>query len=364
MLICAMPTNVKAEEDITKNTGYVAPILVTEDEVSLEQIWNQDIIKQYRSSSNYDWNIYSVNYYYNKLSNEEKNLWNTLDNMCNNYLTTSVNAYTYDSATGHLPYVDYGEFGLSYTREEIQNIILVFVYSNPQYYFLNEYTFANVETGIVALGIYPEFVSGSTRASYTKQFQGQVDEWLKEIKSVADTDLDKEKEAHDLLCDELTYSGNTYDQSCVSAMLFEHKTVCARYTKAYTLLLRGLGINVIPMTSSTHAWNEVEVDNQWYVVDTTWDDQISYIMYGAYNTSYNNLQSRYGTAYHNKGTIWESLGPVTATSDYYKTMLMNRVCKPTISVQKTNSGNKIYRKFSNRRKFGNKSSGNAILFSA
>ena len=62
-----MPTNVKAEEDITKNTGYVAPILVTEDEVSLEQIWNQDIIKQYRSSSNYDWNIYSVNYYYKLL---------------------------------------------------------------------------------------------------------------------------------------------------------------------------------------------------------------------------------------------------------------------------------------------------------
>ena len=62
--------------------------------------------------------------------------------------------------------------------------------------------------------------------------------------------------------------------------------VCDGYSLAFEYLLQQCGINAIFMggyggateaTAGGHAWNEVQIDNEWYEVDVTWDDHGSVI---------------------------------------------------------------------------------------
>ena len=52
--------------------------------------------------------------------------------------------------------------------------------------------------------------------------------------------------------------------------------VCEGYAQAYNMLLERVGISSIMVTSydMNHAWNLVNIDNEWYHVDTTWDDPV------------------------------------------------------------------------------------------
>ena len=50
--------------------------------------------------------------------------------------------------------------------------------------------------------------------------------------------------------------------------------VCDTYSKAYWLLCEAAGIPVGRITNNGHAWNVIQLDGEWYFIDTTWDDPI------------------------------------------------------------------------------------------
>lgn len=64
-------------------------------------------------------------------------------------------------------------------------------------------------------------------------------------------------------------------------------SVCDGYSKAYALLCNMEGINCVRVMGTTsgggHAWNKVEIDGNWYMVDITWTEISSY---GVYNMEY------------------------------------------------------------------------------
>ncbi len=59
-------------------------------------------------------------------------------------------------------------------------------------------------------------------------------------------------------------------------VLVENSAVCQGYALAYKLLLGRLGIPVVfvASTSMNHAWNMIQIDDNWYHVDATWDDPV------------------------------------------------------------------------------------------
>ena len=67
------------------------------------------------------------------------------------------------------------------------------------------------------------------------------------------------------------YSDPLYTQSVYGA-LTSNATVCAGYTKLYSMLCNYFGIDCIAVTSTSHAGNEVRYGDHWYIVDVTWDD--------------------------------------------------------------------------------------------
>ena len=114
----------------------------------------------------------------------------------------------------------------------------------------------------------------------------QINQIVSNVKTTASgTRLDKVKYIHDYLVENITYDQkNDVDNSNIYGALIKKTAVCEGYASAFKYLLDQLGIPCVTVygdgidsngSSESHAWNYVQMDdNQWYAVDTTWDDPI------------------------------------------------------------------------------------------
>lgn len=60
----------------------------------------------------------------------------------------------------------------------------------------------------------------------------------------------------------------------VYGCLINGEAVCSGYAAAFQLIMNMLGIECGTCTGSNHAWNYVNIDGEYYWIDTTWDDSI------------------------------------------------------------------------------------------
>jgi uncharacterized repeat protein (TIGR02543 family) len=86
-------------------------------------------------------------------------------------------------------------------------------------------------------------------------------------------------------------------------------TVCAGYAQACELLCNALGIDAIVVTSPNHEWNKVRIDDSWYNVDCTWDDQgvQSYTYFAKNDDAYDYELSE--SASHQEESYWSDYLP-------------------------------------------------------
>ena len=100
-----------------------------------------------------------------------------------------------------------------------------------------------------------------------------------------DSNYEKEKYVHDALASAVTYDLTAdMNQSAYSALV-NGKSVCAGYARAYQYLLQQLGIPCYYCTGYSggdHAWNIVKLEDGYYNVDVTWDDEAA-IRYDYFN---------------------------------------------------------------------------------
>lgn len=99
-----------------------------------------------------------------------------------------------------------------------------------------------------------------------------------EILSVArglQNDYDKERYIHDMLVQKIDYVKSAeMNQSAYSALV-NGRTVCAGYARAFQYLMQQLQIPCYYCTGyagEDHAWNIICLDDEYYNVDVTWDD--------------------------------------------------------------------------------------------
>lgn len=84
----------------------------------------------------------------------------------------------------------------------------------------------------------------------------------------------KLKKVHDALVDNATYTKGFHDAADV---IVDGKGVCSAYASATQLLLSMMRIDcrlVQGTGKMNHVWNLVKVDDDWYHLDTTWNDPI------------------------------------------------------------------------------------------
>lgn len=226
---------------------------------------------------NHPWDKYSNYYFYNKMTNTQRAFYDSLDKMCRNYLETNRSAAQFIS-NGRTMYYTGLISASGLTKQDIWDVLDMFRFSNPQYYFLSNVSWSSGNA--VGIGIYRAFVSGTARKLATNKVQSQLDTWGREV-AKGRTDFEKARIAHDLINNKVSYNydfytGNldeeaAFTQSAYSAICMD-KTVCAGYSQAYQMLCNSAGVDTVSVTSKTHQWNKVRLGDSWYNVDCTWDD--------------------------------------------------------------------------------------------
>lgn len=282
-------------------------------------IEEQSLLRQANASGD-DWEKYGTYYFYNQLSDEEREYWDALDAICENYLTTETDAVTTKSGVYRMQAIS----GSFLTKEQQKNVLLMFRYSNPQYYFLNSTVYiikySNDKVSVI-FGIYPAFGKGSDRMEETEKVKEQVDNWQEQIDTCS-TDFEKVQKIHDLICEKVYYNqalvnnnfsteSTEYSQSAYSVFCTD-KTVCAGYAQSFAMMCNGSGIDTAVVTSSNHEWNKVRLDDSWYNVDCTWDDQSNGFYYNFFmkNDWFYDTQSSWSKTCHTEEDYWEEYLPI------------------------------------------------------
>lgn len=110
--------------------------------------------------------------------------------------------------------------------------------------------------------------------------------------------VEQELAVHDYMVLNCEYDYENYQNGTIPRVsysaegIFVYKTaVCDGYRKAFQLCMDILGIPCIGVTGTAngggHAWNAVQLDGEWYMVDVTWDDPVpdreGYVRYDYFN---------------------------------------------------------------------------------
>ncbi len=121
-------------------------------------------------------------------------------------------------------------------------------------------------------------------ASMQKEIDAVANKLVDEAKGMSST-YDKLKHFHDYLVYNSTFelAEDAYNSSIYNAFSGgtskQGNIQCAGYARAMQYLCDKAGIDCMVITGenaegSTHAWNKVKVEGEWYNIDATWDDPI------------------------------------------------------------------------------------------
>lgn len=340
-----------------KTTAYLPTggliAFTTEKAVALEKAGGSSSLFSIRPElRQYDWDCYSSDYFYSKLSAKERLLYERLDAACGELLTSStLNASAYSVRGGGTCYGTKTVSCLGLSLAQVEKVRTIFAYANPQYYFLNgNLLMPNSES--CAIRIYDAFADGSSRAAATRKVLARLEELQARIIDNGNV-YETEAQIHELLCNELTYmedenvlsdKTDPYYTQTVYGALTTGATVCAGYTKLYSMLCNYFGIDCISIThydsenqNNNHSWNQVRYGDHWYIVDVTWDD------YSRDRARYFHVTDQQMTQIdqdrmHVPSAIYAGIRPAADTQFSGGLMLMQGLGQPGVEIRDTAPG--------------------------
>ncbi len=136
--------------------------------------------------------------------------------------------------------------------------------------------------------------SDAMKTGNTEGFSDKQLEILEAVKSIINqntsdsyTDYQNEVNIHDYLVKTVVYDEENLEKDTIPedsftayGALINHVAVCGGYSEAFQILMDVLGIECKTIIGTggenniSHAWNLVKLDDNWYHVDTTFDDPI------------------------------------------------------------------------------------------
>ncbi len=191
------------------------------------------------------------------------------------------------------------------TRAVVQQAYDAFIYDYPEAFWLGScsYTvsyqpssnaYKNGEPVVCylrSIKVKPnERYAGAGDPAEIAAFQQAVEQTAAEIKKTLSDQPDRYEQVlaiHDYLCTHVSYKENSYAHTAAGVFLKNREVVCEGYAKAFKILCGRFGIPAVLIpggalksngTREGHMWNYVQMeDGFWYMLDTTWDDQKTYI---------------------------------------------------------------------------------------
>ena len=191
------------------------------------------------------------------------------------------------------------------TRAVVQQAYDAFIYDYPEAFWLGSCSYtvsyqpsSNAYKNGEPVVCYLRSINVKTNERYAgagdpaeiAAFQQAVEQTAAEIKETLSDQPDRYEQVlaiHDYLCTHVSYKENSYAHTAAGVFLKNREVVCEGYAKAFKILCGRFGIPAVLIpggalksngTREGHMWNYVQMeDGFWYMLDTTWDDQKTYI---------------------------------------------------------------------------------------
>ena len=192
----------------------------------------------------------------------------------------------YDSLLKNKTEIDFSNVGGGFSSQEEMKVILSeSVYSvlrdHPQFFmYSGAYTYEFSEDLMLSSVVLKMKTVIDEKDAQEKQ--KEIDEVVDKL--VADTkemdDYNKSKYIYTYIAQNTTYkeSENAHN---MYGCLVEGVSVCEGYAKAYSYIMQKCGMQVAYVTgmgkNELHAWNLINIDNNWYHIDCTWGDPVTEI---------------------------------------------------------------------------------------
>ena len=215
----------------------------------------------YVDSVETDLSTATTQYFYVQLSDEEKKMYNDLYAACERYLASSVDFST--------QYTEYVSRPSSVDNDRLAQIINLFYYSNPQFFFAtNGYSYSSVRVAVLVADGMQKY---STRKKYGDALEDITNTVIAGASGMTD-DLEIETYIYEYLVDRIDYVKTGYHQTIAGALV-DGKCVCNGYTMSMAYFCNALGLDTVSIVGQNHAWNRVKLYDKWYETDVTWMDQ-------------------------------------------------------------------------------------------
>ena len=231
-------------------------------------------------------------YYYHQLNKQEQAIYKAF----------------YNGAMAHqdiIPIPVRGEF----SQESFERIFMAMTRDNPLIYFLNQsacstasdmfghiaicpqyfFTKEKVKKYCGQIAICPQYFFTKEKVKeYNRKIEKVVNELAGQLHLLECNDYEKELRVHDWICQNIEYDYEGTDKDKISRVIASHnilgvfayhKAQCEGIAKALKVLLNAVNVKCIVVTGDSvksgqsvpHAWNIVNIGEEPYQLDVTWD---------------------------------------------------------------------------------------------
>ena len=283
-----------------ENFGNVATVTndekTVEDDIEVPEIVENPINSIERNNNtNTDYsNVQVDKYFYNQLEEKSRIIYRAFESNKEQMKTGTYQIELGDSFSDTLSQSN----GQEQLGEYYQSAIEAYTYDNPEIFYLSpKKMYLNIETTTRGgNSTYNVYINSGNQANYladefnSKQAIDQATAQIEQVKNQivqnrTGNTYEDIKMVHDYLVDNINYESSLSKENIynIYGALVNRECVCEGYARAFKYLLDELNIPCVMVIGTgtnsqgeteNHAWNYVQLNGNWYAVDSTWDDPV------------------------------------------------------------------------------------------
>lgn len=204
-------------------------------------------------------------------------------------LSESEKEVYYDILEGAQEYKEYVTPSRKIKIDQVSYIFHAVMFDHPELFWLDsKYSYDYYHNNDEVIKINLNYTSVINDIEHNRDIFNTAVNTIVDAAKTYELDYEKEKYVHDALINIITYDENYKDDQSAFGALIYNKGVCAGYAKAFQIIMTKLGIPTYYITGTAegeHAWNLILLDDGYYNIDLTWDDQVDRIIYKYYNVN-------------------------------------------------------------------------------
>ena len=285
----------------TENLGNITTAAsnekTVEDDIEVPEIVENPIssIEKNNSNTNTDYsNVQVDKYFYNQLDEKSRIIYRAFES---NKEQMKTGTYQIELGTSFSDILSQSN-GQEKLGEYYQSAIEAYTYDNPEIFYLSpKKMYLNIETTTRGgVSTYNVYINSGNEVNYlTDEFNSKqaIDQAITQIEQMKNQIIQNRtgntyedvKMVHDYLVDNISYDSSLSKQNIynIYGALVNRECVCEGYARAFKYLLDELNIPCVMVIGTAtnsqgetenHAWNYVQLNGNWYAVDSTWDDPV------------------------------------------------------------------------------------------